>query len=98
MVQAVMNSNGKPGQILWIDSTVAPPSSVKLLESGNLPVGDQSDHFKAQYIDENTGEILSAELMRGAVVEELNCFNERVWEILLKADMYQCEDFIVVRS
>ena len=98
VVQAVMNSNGKPGQIPWANSAVAPPSTVKLLKGGTLPVGYEPEHFKAQYIDEYTGEILPTELIRAAMVEELNYFNERVWEILPKADMYQHEDFIFVRS
>ena len=36
--------------------------------------------------------------MRAAVVEELNYFNESAWMIPPKADMYQYEDFIFVRS
>ena len=57
-----------------------------------------SDHFKPKYIDEYTGEILPEALIRSAIVEELNYFNERVWEISTKDAMHACEDHIFVRS
>ena len=75
-IQAVMNSDGRPGQIQFETSTVAPDSSVKLVKGGMLPVSYTSDHFKPKYLDEYTGEILPDKLIHSAIVEELNYFNE----------------------
>ena len=66
-IAAVMNSKGP-----YVSSVVAPPSSVKKAGGGTLPVGYTSENFKANYLDEYTGEILPEALIRAAVVEELN--------------------------
>ena len=91
-----MGSDGRPGQIQY--ATVAPASSVKLVSGEMLMVGYTSDHFKAQYLDDYTGEVLPEALIRAAVVEELHYFNERVWEITTKDEMSKCKDHIFVRS
>ena len=97
-IDAVMNSDGRPGQIQFEASTVAPASAVKMVKGGMLPVSYTSDHFKPKYLDEYTGEILPDKLIHSAIVEELNYFNERVWEITTKSEMNQCADHIFVRS
>ena len=85
-----MGSDGRPGQIQY--ATVAPDSSVQMVSGGMLPVGYTSDHFKAQYLDKYTGEVLPEDLIRAAVVEKLNYFNERVREITTKDEMSKYKD------
>ena len=97
-VMAIMNSSNKPGQIPYANSVVAPQSSARLSTGGKIPIAYTSDHFKGQYLDEYTGEVLPEALIRAAIVEELNYFNERVWELTTKDEMHKYKDFIFVRS
>ena len=89
-----MNSND-PKQ--WKSCIIAEDSEVKLLKGGTLPVGYKAEHFKHQYIDEYTGEVLPQELIHAAIVDELNYFNNRVREITTKADMANFKDHAFVR-
>ena len=43
--------------------------------------GRKTENFKPRYLDEYTGEVLPADLIHAAIVDELNYFNDRVWEI-----------------
>ena len=97
-VLAVMSSSNKPGQTPYADSIVAPASSARLCTGGKIPIAYSSGHFKGQYLDEYTGEVLPEALIRAAIVEELNYFNDRVWELTTKDKMHEYKDFIFVRS
>ena len=45
-------------------------------------VGYTDDNFRPRYIDEYTGEVLTPSLIRAAIVEELNYFNDnRIWHL-----------------
>ena len=93
-IQAVIDSNG---EIPWASGIIAPDSAVKLLKGGTLPIGYRTEHFKHQYLDEYTGEVLPSELIHAAIVDELNYFNDRVWEITTKDEMHRVADYIFVR-
>ena len=71
-------------------------SQIRKLTGGVLPIS--YDNFKPRYLDEYTGEVLPPELIKSAIVEELNYFNDRVWEIDTKDNMYKVSDNIFVRS
>ena len=49
-------------------------------------------------MDEYTGEILLTQLIRGAIEDELNYFNSRVWEITTEEEMQKIPDYILTRS
>ena len=82
----------------WASDVIAEDSAVKLLRGGTLPVGCKTENFKPRYLDEYTGEVLPAALIHAAIVQELNYFNGRVWEITSKEDMMKHKDYIFVRS
>ena len=47
-----------------------------------MKVDYTDDNFRPRYIDEYTGEVLTPSLIRAAIVEELNCFNNsQVWQL-----------------
>ena len=94
-IHAVMNSNSK--NTPWASGTIAPDSAVKLLKGGVLPIGYSSENFKHQYLDEYTGEVLPGPLIQAAIVEELNYFNGRVWQITTKDEMFKVDDYVFVR-
>ena len=50
------------------------------------------------YLDEYTGEILPPHLMRDAIIDELDYFNEKVWKLSSKEEMEKVPDHILVRS
>ena len=73
-------------------------SSCPRVSGGVLPISYQPECFKAKYIDEYTGEVLEPELIQAAIVEELNYFNERVWQIETRENMLKVPDHVFVRS
>ena len=79
-------------------SKIAPDSQVKMVTGGTLPVGYHSDNFKPQYLDEYTGEVLPRDLIHEAIIDELNYFNDRVWQITTKEEMLKLKEYVFVRS
>ena len=62
-------------------------------------MGYKTENFKSRYLHEYTGEVLPADLIHAASVEELNYFNDREWEITSKEeDMMKHNKYIFVRS
>ena len=80
------------------DFSEALGSSVKRTTGGVLPIGYDSENFRARYIDEYTGKVLDPHLVRAAIMEELNYFNEKVWEAEPKDKMFDVPDHVHVRS
>ena len=78
--------------------TEAPASSVKRSAGGVLPIGYHQENFCARYIDEYTCEVLDPQLVQAAIMEELNYFNEKVWEAESKDSMFNVADHVHVRS
>ena len=80
-------------------SSAAPPTStIKRVTGGVLPISYHPTQFRAKYVDEYTGEVLDSQLAQAAIMEELNYFNDRVWEVDTKKNMYQVEGHVFVRS
>ena len=73
-------------------------SMIKRVNGGVLPVSYQSQCFKARYIDEYTGEVLDTHMIQSAIMEEVNYFNDRVWEVESKEDLLNNPDHMFVRS
>ena len=80
------------------NSTTIPTSSIKKSSGGSLPINYLPNQFKPKYIDEYTGQVLDPTMAQAAVMEELNDFNDHVWEISTKEEMAQVEGHILVRS
>ena len=79
-------------------SNAVPTSSIKRVTGGVLPIAYHQDQFKQKYVDEYTGEVLDSHLIQAAIMEELDYFNDRVWEIETKDDMFKIQDHVFVRS
>lgn len=54
--------------------------------------------FVKRYTDEYTGERLPPNLIRTAIVEELDYFNSKVWEISAVDQMAKYPDAVMVKS
>ena len=96
LLAAITDSAGKIP--VETDSDVGPPSSLKRVAGGILPVGYHPQNFRAKYVDEYTGEILDPLLVRAAIMEELNYFNDKVWEIETIDRMKEIKDHVHVQS
>ena len=66
------------------------------MTGGVLPVGYQPQNFRAKYVDEYTGKMLDPHLVRAAIMEELNYFNDKVWEIETIDRMKEIKDHVHV--
>ena len=74
------------------------PSSIKKHRGGVIPVKWDSANFRARYHDEYTGDTLPSRLISKAIVDELEYFNDKVWEVADRNDMMKIPDHIFVRS
>ena len=91
---------GKKGPAEGTERDYGPPtySKVGKVGGGYLPIQYQASNFKAQYFDEYTGEPLDHRLLRSAMEDELNYFNEKVWKITTTEKMKELDDWILTRS
>ena len=71
-------------------------SKIKKASGGYL--SNAYENFKAMYTDEYTGEILRGHLARAATIDELDYFNEHVWQVETLEKAKQVPDYILVRS
>ena len=95
MIHAVANSAGN----IPSDENAEPKfSSVTKSAGGSLPIRYDPANFKPRYGDEYTGETLPPELIRAAIIEELDYFNDRVWEVSTIDEMKKVPGHIFVRS
>ena len=96
IIQAVTDAAGT----IPDDDTLAnaPASAVVKVTGGVLPIGYHQENFKPRYVDEYTGEVLDPHLVKIAIMEELNYFNEKVWQIQSKESMFDVKDHVFVRS
>ena len=78
--------------------TNCPTSTLKRVTGGVLPISYHPTQFKAKYVDEYTGEVLDSQLAQAAIMEELDYFNDRVWEVEDKANMFKVDGHVFVRS
>ena len=59
-----------------------PSSHITRTNGGKIKVDYTDDNFRPRYIDEYTGEVLTHSLIRAAIVEELNYFNDnQIWQL-----------------
>ena len=93
-ISAVTDSAGT----IPVEDSEYPESSIRRVSGGNVKIKYLNDNFKQKYIDEYTGEVLDPVLARAAIMEELNYFNERVWQIEETSRMNNVQDHVCVRS
>ena len=94
-IQAVTRN---AGTIPYDPGPEVPTSSIKRVTGGVLPIAYHPQNFKARYVDEYIGEVLDPHLIQAALMEEMEYFNEHVWEIDTKEHMQEVEDHVFVRS
>ena len=72
-------------------------SSVPYVNGGKCIIGYKNENFKDRYIDEYTGEVLDPVQIRAAIIDELNYFNSKVWQLEKVSDMYLMKDYVRTR-
>ena len=95
-IAAMTNANGR--NLPEPTAEPVPTSGIKKVTGGVLPIAYHPVQFKAQYVDEYTGQVLDPLLAQAAIMEELNYFNDHVWEVSSKEEMYSVPEHIMVRS
>ena len=73
------------------------PSSVRRHRGGKMHISWDDVNFKTNYLDEYTGDVLPKKLVTEAIVEELEYFNSKVWEVTDRSDMLKVSGHIFVR-
>ena len=96
ILSAITSSAGEIPSTQALETT--PTSTIRRVTGGVLPIRYNPDQFKPKYIDEYTGEVLDPHLAQAAIMEELNYFNEKVWEVEEKGNMYKVDGHVFVRS
>ena len=96
VIQAITHAAGTVPMDL--DDAPVPTSSVRSVSEGALPIGYQQQNVCTRYIGEYTGEVLDPIFVQAAIGEELDYFNERVWEVESKDAMQQIYGHVHVRS
>ena len=79
-----------------IATTTTKTSSIKKWGGGYLSI--KYDTWKPRYTDEYTGKMLRDDLVQAAMIDELDYFNQHVWEIDTLDHMKTVPDYILVRS
>jgi hypothetical protein len=70
----------------------------KVPKTGGGYMNISYDNWKPRYVDEYTGEVLQDQLVRTAMIDELDYFNQHVWEVDTLDHMKTVPDYILVRS
>ena len=56
------------------------------------------DNWKPRYVDEYTGEVLQYRLVHTTMIDELDYFDQHVWQVDTLDHMKTVPDYILVRS
>ena len=89
--------NGGDAVHAVIENVAKVTSKVTKLGGGHIDIQFDPRNFKEVYRDEYTNEILPTELIRAAIIEELDYFNSRVWEVTDAKNMKNFSDSKLVR-
>ena len=91
LVKAVTMESGSIPMVAQATTTPL-TSEIPFTSVETCKVRYSEDNFKSKHIDEYTGEILDPELTRAAIIDELDYFNSKLWQIERVSDMYIQED------
>ena len=80
------------------DADLGHASAVKRVAGSVLPIGYHPQNVLTKYIGEYTGEVLHPHLLQAAIMEELNYFNDRVWEAETIENVKEFPDRVHIRS
>ena len=76
-----------------------PSSHITRTNGGKVKVDYTDDSFRPRYIDEYTGEVLTPSLIRAAIVEELNYFNDnQIWQLEVLSKVKASAEAVRVRT
>ena len=98
IVNSVPDSAGMIPSENGIDATSLLSSSVPYTSGKNCIISYKPENFKDRYVDEYTGEVLDPAQIKAAIVDELDYFNSKVWQIEHINDMYGKTDYVRTRS
>ena len=83
--------------VVECDASVAVQSKCKKVGGGQITITFDDRNFKPLYRDEYTNEILPAHLIKAAIIDELDYFNSKVWEVTDVQTMKRYKDHKLVR-
>ena len=75
---------------------VVKESRIEKTNGGDLH--NNYDFWRPRYVDDYTGEVLQDNLIDDAMIDELDWFNEHVWEVETLEHLRAVPDYILVRS
>ena len=67
------------------------------MRGGSAPIIYSEYNLHDRYLDECTGKILPPHLIRDAIIDEPDYFNETFWKLSSKEEMEAAPDYIFVR-
>ena len=79
-------------------TTIPLASKVPFVDGKMCDISYDDCHIRVKYVDECTGEVLDPALVRAAIIDELDYFNDKVWRVERLPDMYACVDAVRTRS
>ena len=97
IVNSVTDSAGKI-PMLERPTTASITSTVPFTNGSPCKISYDDQNFRDKYVDEYTGETLPPELIRAAIIDELDYFNSKVWQIEHISEMYKKTDYVRTRS
>ena len=96
--QVVNNISSSTGEIPSSPEEKVWESSVPYADGRTCTIKYDACKFRPKYVDEYTREVLDPQLVKDAIVDELDDFNARVWQIAHVDEMKQTPDYIRTRS
>ena len=98
VINSVSDSAGMIPSENGIDATSLLSSAVPYTSGKNCIIAYKPENFKDRYVDEYTGEVLDPTQIKAAIIDELDYFNSKVWQIEHVSDMYGKSDYVRTRS
>ena len=88
--------SSKPTRLPEVIDTSVRQSKIPRATGGCVSIS--YDNWKPRYSDEYTGEVLPHNLVQDAMIDELDYFNEHVWQVDTLDNMKKVPNHILVRS
>ena len=98
LVQTLSAIGDHPTKLPEIHMPREPIKTSQIEKTGGGYMNISYDNWKPRYVDEYTGEVLQDQLVRTAMIDELDYFNQHVWKVDTLHHMKTVPDYILVRS
>ena len=96
LVQTLSAIGDNPTQLPEIQMPREPVKTSQIKKTGGGYMNISYDNWKPRYVDEYTGGVLKDQLVHAAMIDELDYFNQHVWEIDTLDHMKTISKYILV--